>query len=180
MGPMFPQDPIPSWLFLEILDMDSLTGRDNIGQARWAVEVRAASPFVVGAKELRSAASSCDIHSWAGDKPTGEQWADCLDSYGTHATIHSASGASLRPLVREAIREARQAIRDMNSYLGRSQNAIGTSGMEAMSGNLLAPLMDARTEGPEGQILRKMYQNSGPFLLGGDPNPLYNGGKVDA
>jgi len=148
------REPFSFYLFLEINDLDSLCGNDNEGQPRWNVELCAVSPECVPQKEKDAAIKSCGWDGMALDD--NFQMAQCLDSYGTHANIESYEGSNLRLLIKDAIKEARNAVKNISSYMHKSQNRIGTTFEEALHGDLMAPLRRQPTN-EEAMLVQRMH-----------------------
>jgi len=151
------QDGIRVYIFLEILDIHSITGEAS--GSKYAVEVSMVAPREVDEKEKASAKESL---GWPWDpfnpgEPSEEQMAQILFGYGTKGSVFSQAGNSLRTITRNAIRAAQVASDSISSYFDVRQNQIGSTAWEVMTGDILAPLFDDRSNTESGRLMRKMY-----------------------
>lgn len=128
------------WLVIDVVDWIEAVGKDE-ASAKWHVQLAAVAPDAVNDKEKQAALECLSM------EPEDEHWDDpnfaveILYTYGISAFLWQLSGDNLRHLLILAKDEARtQGDLFFGFAMDQPQNAIGTTGWEAISGNLLAPL----------------------------------------
>lgn len=127
------------WLVLELVNMDDGCGRDNEGHARYNVTLSAVSPSEAGANTARALASyGIDANDPAATNVLAQ--VECLHSYGIHVPLWIGNGNNAHKLLREARRAARPATGLFGFYMDRAVNRIGTTGWEAIRGDITAGL----------------------------------------
>lgn len=135
------------WLVLELANMDDACGRDNEGQARYHASLAVVSPTEAKG-ELERAFDCCGVPDNAKGEPLVQ--VEALHSYGVHAVTWQASGNNAHKLLKEGKREATlQSSFTFGFAMDRPVNRIGTTGWEALRGDL--------TAGLPLQIVRFMY-----------------------
>lgn len=146
------------WLVLELLNMDDACGRDNEGQAKYCASLAVVSPSEAG-EELNKAAECCGYDQAQLANASDLCKVEMLHSYGVYAQTWTASGNNAHKLLREGKREAMlQATFTFGFVMDRAMNRIGTTGWEALRGDITAGLTRAIESGsPEGQVLGKIY-----------------------
>jgi hypothetical protein len=149
------------WLVLEFLNMDEACGRDNEGQPRYNASLSAVSPHQAG-EHLNKALDSCGIgpqhQNGAFVEVTPVAAVEALHSYGVSAQLWNQSGSNARALLREARKQAQMANMLFGFYMDSPKNKIGTTGWEAIKGDLNSALSRTITSGStEGRILGKMH-----------------------
>lgn len=153
-GPMTDSD-YPVWYVIDVVNMHDACGRDATSE--YCVELSVVSPGFAGEDGLRQAAESWSLTpDEVGD---GLMAIEVLHSYGLKAVVWSGDGDQLKPLLREAKRFAKT---DLSIFFGfildRPTNGVGTTGWEAMAGDLESGITRTiASDSTEGQILGKMY-----------------------
>lgn len=145
------------WFILELINMDDACGRDNDSQPKYIVELSVVSPDQAGPENLAKAFESCGIDR---DelKDNDIVKVEALSSYGISAHLKSFSGNNAHKLLREAKREAQMSEFLFGFAMDRPVNRIGTTGWEAIKGDITAGLNRTIASGTvEGQILGKMH-----------------------
>lgn len=145
------------WLVIEFNNMDEACGRDNKGQPRYNVSLSAVSPAQAGQKNLDSAFECSGVPE--GDcRSNPIVQVECLHGYGIHAHLWQSSGSNAHSLLREARKQARAASSLFGFYMDGPKNKIGTTGWEAIKGDLDSALARTIASGSvEGRILAKMH-----------------------
>lgn len=145
------------WLVLELVNMDDACGRHNEGQPKYHASLCAVSPEQA-AGELDRAFACCGLNEGE-HKDNPLVAVECLHSYGVHAVLWQDSGNNAHRLMRQAKHEAMITCGFMFGFaMDRAQNKIGTTGWEAIRGDLTAGLARTIASGStEGRILGKMY-----------------------
>jgi hypothetical protein len=154
------------WIVMELINMDDACGRDNEGQAKYHVSLAAVSPSQAG-EHLNRALDSCGIgpqHQGGVFVNVSEVMAvEALHSYGVSAPLWQSGGNNARKLLREASKQAQMTNMLFGFYMDAPKNKIGTTGWEAIKGDLDSALHRTIASGStEGRILAKMYSVAAP------------------
>lgn len=151
----------PYWLVIQLTNMEEACGRDNEGQPRYNVALYAVSPQAAQA-ELDKAFECCGTPEECRDNPLVQ--VEALHSYGVQALLWQDGGNNAHKLMRAARKEATMAEAFTFGFrMDCAQNRIGTTGWEAISGDLTAGLSRCIASGtPEGNILAKMHGVTAP------------------
>lgn len=146
------------WFVLEFINMDEACGRDNEDQPKYHVCLSAVAPSQVSQSDMDRAFASCGP-----DDPAYRANLICqveaLSSYGISAPLWQSNGNNIAKLMRDAKREA-EIINGITFgfAMDRAVNRIGTTGWEAIKGDITAGLHRTIASGSvEGQILGKMH-----------------------
>lgn len=144
------------WLVIDFVNMDDACGRDNEGQAKYHVTVQCVAPSQVPAGDIQRAAESC---GWDGIVDSPLTLVELLSSYGTHAVLWQSSGNNAHRLMRAARREAMTiAGLTFGFAMDRPVNRVGTTGWEAITGDIAAGIQRAVESGTtEGRVLGAMH-----------------------
>jgi hypothetical protein len=106
-------------------------------EGRYSIAVESVSPWMVQPEEIERARSSCGWEEMGDDIETV---CIMLLEYGIKATLFSSQGNNQQKLQKEC-RDALKGIMCLfGFYADRSQNAIGSTGWDFMSGNILGGL----------------------------------------
>jgi hypothetical protein len=144
------------WLVLELVNMDEACGRDNEGQPRYHASLSSVSPDQARDK-LPQAFDCCgltDPEIMA--KPLVQ--VECLHNYGVHAVLVQKTGNNAHQLLRDIKRESAVAEGLFGFYMDTPKNRIGTTGWEAIRGDMDSALARTIASGStEGRILAKMH-----------------------
>lgn len=144
------------WLVMELTNMDDSCGSDNEGKPTYHVSVSAVSPGEAKDELVKA------FDSWGAnpdefkDNPIVQ--VECLHSYGVSAHLWQGTGDNARQLMKQARHEAMVSEFMFGFAMDRTVNKIGTTGWEAIKGDLTAGLRRTiESDTPEGNILAKMY-----------------------
>jgi hypothetical protein len=127
------------WFILDVIDWIDAVG-EREAPAKWAVEVNVVSPSEAGPENMEKAFSSMGMDFDEEVKARPEVQAEVLSDYGIHAPVWCKSGNNLRMLMREARKQAKLSEFLFGFMLDRPVNRIGTTGWEAMRGDITAGL----------------------------------------
>lgn len=143
------------WLVIDFTNMDDACGRDNEGQAKYHCSVECVAPSQVPAGEMEKVIESC---GWEGMMDSPLALVECCSSYGTHAVLWQSSGNNAWKLLRAAKREAGLiAGLTFGFAMDRPVNRVGTTGWEAITGDITAGIRRAVASGTTaGSVLGKM------------------------
>ncbi len=145
------------WLVIQFENMWEATG-DETG-AQYHVQLNVVSPEQAGEDNLKKAT---DGYGMAEEDITDLIKVEALDSYGVHAVIWQGQGPNRLALLKAARRVAQISDSLFGFYMDRPNNRIGTTGWEALSGDIQSGLARAICSGStEGRILGKMHGLSG-------------------
>jgi hypothetical protein len=128
------------------LVIELLNWRETVGEreapAKYNVSLSVVSPDE--AKDnIGAALECCGITAEMLETANGYRAAllvDALHSYGVHTPVWSKDGNNWRALMREARNQAQCCAGLFGFYLDRPVNAIGTTGWEALRGDITAGL----------------------------------------
>jgi hypothetical protein len=125
------------WLVIELVNMEDACGGD--AREKYNVTLSAVSPSEAGTN-LASALQSCGVEANDPSATNVLAQVECLHSYGIHVPLWIGNGNNAHKLLREARREARPATGLFGFYMDRAVNRIGTTGWEAIRGDITAGL----------------------------------------
>jgi hypothetical protein len=129
--------------------IELLNWRETVGEREAPPETYNVSVSVVSPQEAQdkigAALDCCGITEAMLRTATENGYRDsvlveALYNYGTHTPVWSGNGNNWRALMREARQEARQCEFLFGFYLDRPVNRIGTTGWEALRGDLTSAL----------------------------------------
>lgn len=144
------------WMVIDFVNMEEACGRDNEGQPRYHVALNIVSPSEAGS-ELAKAFECCNTpEEYQSDEMAQ---VEALSSYGVYAVTWQQAGNNVAKLMRAARQEAKiQAGITFGFAMDRAVNRIGTTGWEALRGDLNAGMARTIASGStEGKILAKMH-----------------------
>jgi hypothetical protein len=142
------------WLVMELINMTEACGRDNDGKPTYHVCLSAVSPEAAKDK-LEDAFASCGDGA-VSDNPLAQ--VECLHSYGISSPLWQGDSNNAHKLMRQARQEAIKASSLFGFYMDAPKNRIGTTGWEAIKGDLDSGLARTIASGtPTGNILAKMH-----------------------
>ena len=145
------------WIVLELIDMDESCGSDNKGQPRYHVSLSAVSPEQAGPEGCAQAMRSCGWDT-EGEPPPALAMVEMLHSYGIQAHLWQGASNNAHKLIRQAKRKAAELEMLVGFVMDRPVNKIGTTGWEAIRGDLNSALARTIASGSiEGQFLAKMH-----------------------
>jgi hypothetical protein len=145
------------WIVLEFINMDEACGRDNEGQDKYHISLSAVSPAQAGSGKLKSAFDCCGICDEETQAIPLVQ-VEALSAYGVSALLWQASGNNAYRLMRDAKRQAQLCEGLFGFFMDGAKNRIGTTGWEALRGDLDSALVRTIESGStEGRILAKMH-----------------------
>lgn len=130
----------PYRMILELINMHEATGDEK--QPKYAVELRVVSPQAAGEVNVKKAADGYS-EVWLENLPPSRRELmryEMLDDYGVSAILFQETGNNARSLIRQARLESSAADCLFGLYMDRPLNKIGTTGWDAIAGNILAPL----------------------------------------
>ena len=128
------------WLVIEVINWVDVVGEDE-APAKWHVQLSAVAPGAVNDKGKQSALQCYGIDPENAEWDNSAFTVEILSAYGISAFLWQESGDNLRQLLITAKSEANMLGAVLFGFaMDRPQNAIGTTGWDAISGNLLAPL----------------------------------------
>ena len=143
------------WLVIEFTNMNEALGRDNKGQPPYHVGISAVSPSQAGSDKLASALDCCGFDS---EEVSDLVKVEALHSYGIRSEFWQSSGKNARKLISEAKKQADVCTGMFGFYMDAPKNRIGTTGWEALRGDLDSALSRTIASGTiEGRILGKIY-----------------------
>lgn len=145
------------WLVIEFTNMDDACGRDNEGKPHFHVGISAVSPSQAGADNLQRAFFSCGMEA---EEFFGNDLArvEALHSYGVRSELWQQLGNNASKLMSEARRQAKVCAGLFGFYMDGPKNRIGTTGWEALRGDLDSALSRTIASGSvEGRILGKLH-----------------------
>lgn len=120
------------WLVIELLNWHDAVG-EREAPAKYNVEVSAVSPEAAGEENLKRAKECCGVE----DDCNTLTLVEALHSYGVKAVLHSESGDNAHKLLKKAREEAKvQGDFLFGFAMDRTQNRIGDSGWDFISGNI--------------------------------------------
>jgi len=143
------------WIVLEFINMHDATGEEN--GPKYHVSLAAVSPTQAG-DNLQKAFECCGIEPDSDTAKNELCQVECLHSYGTTAHLWQQSGNNASKLMAEAKKQAQVCSGLFGFYMDEPKNKIGTTGWEAIKGDIDSGLARTIASGsPEGRILGKMY-----------------------
>jgi hypothetical protein len=150
------------WFVIEFINMDEACGRDNQCQPRYTAALLVVSPSEAGRDNLANAFECCGLPEDPNLRDNPLVQVEYLSYCGVYAQTWTKSSNNAHQLIREAKREATIQAGCMFGFaMDRPVNRIGTTGWEALRGDLNSALNRVITTGStEGQILAKMYAAS--------------------
>jgi hypothetical protein len=141
------------WLVIELTNMDDACGRDNEGQPRYNVSVSAVSPSEAGPENLKRA-----MDGFGESTVNPVLQVEALHSYGVSSVLWQGNGNNAHKLLSEARKQAHVHSSLFGFAMDRAQNRIGTTGWEAIRGDLDSGIARTIASGsPTGNILAKTY-----------------------
>jgi len=146
--------------FVEYTDMDDACGRDNEGHPKYHVQLKEVDLNAIPRKQVDSALDSCGMEYRDRQMLPEEGIAEACQSYGAYAPMWEGSSNNLSKLLREARRQSRMLDDEAERYerLSRPVNAIGSSALEYMQGDLISPLARGVQQGDEKvSLVGKLY-----------------------
>lgn len=144
------------WLVMELLNMDEACGRDNEGQSKYHVSLAAVSPEQAGEINIGKAMESCG--PWLHLENANLCKVECLHGYGVSAPLWQQAGNNAHKLLKEARKQAQVASSLFGFFMDGPKNGIGTTGWEAIKGDLDSAMARTIESGSiEGRILAKMH-----------------------
>lgn len=154
------------FFFVEVTDMRAATG-DDYGD-RYVGEVKLVDLDAIGEKEIASAIKCCGGEDWIDDLSSRPGFdrdlaiAECCQSYGCYAPVHSSQSNNRRNEERAARRAAADMIADSDTLadaMDRPVNALGSTASEYMRGDFTSAMQRGCEAGdPGARIMAKMYQ----------------------
>ena len=140
------------WLVMELINWHEAVGEDE-APAMYHVALSVISPQEAE-PELQRAAESWGIA--VEELDTDEKKIECLHSYGVYVPIWQQDGNNYRKLMTACRKFARQEASILFGFImDRPVNQIGTTGWEALRGDLLAGL-NRVPENPETELMQKI------------------------
>lgn len=128
-----------AFFFIEWLDMDAHTGRDNEGRPRYVVSLEYVDIARISEHKIRDAIGSCGWQNM--DEANPEAIAEACRSYGLKAPLWDVSTSNRTRGIREAKAEAASLLRGgLDAAMGRRVNQIGSTADEFMRGDLDAAM----------------------------------------
>lgn len=126
------------WLVMEVINWNE---HENEPEYTYHVQLCAVSPQEA-ANEIPNALNSwgMSLEELAEYGKSEIVLVDLLSSYMGGALIWQSSGNNLRKLMQEARREAKLSTMLFGFYMDKPQNAIGSTGWDVISGDILAGL----------------------------------------
>lgn len=129
-------------------------------------EAKAIGKYIVGlhvvsptaAKQTDSFDSALKSYGWTAEqcKSFGPMAAyEMLLEYGTAAHLWESSGNNLKTLMKECRKQLQQSNFLFGFAMDRAENAIGTTGWDAIKGDILAPLRKPSDQ-PNVQLMQKL------------------------
>lgn len=142
------------FLVLELLNMDDACGRDNEGQPKYHVCVAAVSPHEAGEPNVEKA-----LEGYGDFDVDDVMKVEALHTYGISAPVYQKAGNNALKLMKEARKEAQFRGGMLFGFsLDKSVNKIGTTGWEALRGDMDSALRRTIASGTiEGNILKKIH-----------------------
>lgn len=146
------------WLVIDFVNMDDACGRDNEGRSKYNVSLSAVSPSQAGEDNISKA-----MDGWGGIseelKSDPVIQVEALHGYRLSAQVWSDGSNNARKLLKEARKAAQfQGSMLFGFSMDAPKNQIGTTGWEALRGDLDSALSRAINSGStEGRILAKMH-----------------------
>jgi len=139
--------------FIELINMDEACGLDNVGQPKYAVELRILDLNLVPEERLQSACDCCGVEREGASDATR---AECCNSYGCAVAVESWRGGNARRLLKQALAAANAL--DFDAGLYKPVNQIGSTAREAMTGDFLSAVRRGCEAGdPSARIMAKMH-----------------------
>ena len=132
------------YFVIELLNWRETVGEREAPPETYNVSLSAVSPHEAQDK-IGAALDCCGITEAMLRTATENGYRDsvlveALYNYGTHTPVWNKDGNNWRALMREARQEARQCEFLFGFYLDRPVNRIGTTGWEALRGDLTSAL----------------------------------------
>lgn len=139
------------WLVLELVNMHDATGEED--QDKYNVDLCAVSPDQAGADNVNKAIECVGMPDECRDNPIA--LVEALHSYGVKSLLWSGNGNNAHKLLKEAKHQPVDML--FGFYMDTPKNRIGTTGWEAIKGDLNSALSRTIASGSvEGNILAKM------------------------
>ena len=150
------------WIVMDFNNMDEACGSDNKGQPKYHIDLSAVSPHEAGEQNIARAYDCCGVVGEAREQADSLCLVECLHSYGTKALLWQSSGNNAHKLLKEARKQAACASGLFGFYMDGAKNRIGTTGWEAIRGDINSGLARTIASGStEGRILGKIYGVTG-------------------
>lgn len=147
--------------FISYYDLDYELGSDNEGRPKYSVSLVEVDLHAIPRAHIDEALNSCGREYRDNQMTPEEEVAEACQSYGAHAPLWEDSSNNLSKLLREAKRQSRLVgdnKEERYERLSRPVNAIGSSALEYMQGNLVSPIVRGiRSGDKETALVGKMY-----------------------
>jgi hypothetical protein len=144
------------WLVIEFTNFVECTG-ETLDGFPYHVQINAVAPSQVSAENLGQAFGSAGIEEDQ-DLINDLMRVEALDSYGVKAVLWQQTSKNAYKLLREAKKQAQVCEGLFGFFMDSPKNRIGTTGWEAIRGDLNSALARTIASGSvEGRILGKMH-----------------------
>ena len=147
------------WLVIDFMNWEECTGELCQGM-RYHVDISAVSPTAAGMENLTKALESCGLTFNETSSQEGHDlvWVEALHSYGIKSHLWQQDGNNANKLMHEARQQAQVCEGMFGFYMDGPKNKIGTTGWEAISGDLHSGMARTILSGSTtGRILAKMH-----------------------
>ena len=125
------------WLVMELINLKEEAPQDD-WPGKYHASLAAVSIQQAGPENIEAALGCCGVPEHAEDDPMAQ--VEALHSYGVEVILWSEFGNSAHRLLRNAQEEAALCEMMFGVYMDRCVNRIGTTGWEAIKGDIMAGL----------------------------------------
>jgi len=147
------------WFVIELRNWEDCVGEREAKEigAKYNLSLSVVAPSQAPEKERQSVLDSYGQESFQ----CLEREIEAFHAYGPKVNVWDANGNNWCKLMRQAKEEANKADMLFGFYMDRPVNKIGTSGWEAIRGDLLAPLRRVDENSPDNVKLMAKIQKGG-------------------
>jgi len=147
----------PFRFMIQIQYTEEWCGESEVKEiGKYIVGLHVVSPMA--ARETNAYQSALKSCGWTEDQV--KQWGPMAEycmllEYGTAAHLWESSGNNLKVLMKQCREQLKQSDFMFGFAMDRPENAIGTTGWDAIRGDILAPLRE-QSDAPNMQLMQKL------------------------
>ena len=144
------------WLVRTIFNWEEAVGeREAKGHGKYCVEIKVVAPEQF---ENKQGAMDCSGVEGKWEDLADEVKVELIESYAGGVNIFCESGDNYKDLFKRGAKEAMGSSMLFGFYMDRPVNKIGSTGWDALKGDITAGLRRYReSDGPDMQLMRKLH-----------------------